>query len=70
LQSYVQANYPTVYNNPNIGFDSYKAMAFTGLATTTAYNTFLSSLSGSDKQSAFNSLYSYLTYGGAENKCP
>ena len=70
LRSYVQANYPSIYGNPNITFDSYKAMAYTGLIGTTGYNTYVNSLTGNDKQGAFNSLYTYLTFGAAENKCP
>ena len=65
LRSYVQANYPALYGNPNITFDSYKAMAFTGLIGTAGYNTYVNSLPGG--QAAFNSLYGDLVI---VNKCP
>lgn len=73
IEAYTQANYPSIYNNPNATFDSYRAMAYGGLTGTQCYTTYINSLPGvilKDKTDYFGTLYSQLIREAGENKCP
>jgi hypothetical protein len=68
IKAYTQANYPSIYNNPNATFASYKAMAYGGLIGTQCYSTYISSLpNGQDR---FIEAYRELIKKAGENKCP
>ncbi|MFC5282866.1 hypothetical protein, partial [Pedobacter alpinus] len=68
IKDYTQANYPTIFNNPNATFDSYRAMAYLGLTGTECYSTYISSLPNG--QASFNAAYQELISIIGENKCP
>lgn len=68
LQAYTLANYPSIYNNPNATFDSYRAMAYGGLTGTDCYTTYVNSLANG--QDGFNAAYQKLITVSGENKCP
>lgn len=68
IQAYTLSNYPSIYNNPNATFDSYRAMAYGGLNGTECYSTYLNSLSNG--QSSFGDAYRELISIDGENKCP
>lgn len=68
LQSYTQANYSEIYNDPNIAFDSYKAMAYRGLEMTECYTDYVNSLAGG--LTTFNEGYFKLVNTITEVKCP
>jgi hypothetical protein len=68
IKAYAQANYPTIYNNPNAKIDSYRAMAYGGLNGTECYSTYINSLPNG--QDSFNAAYQQLITVLGENKCP
>lgn len=68
IQAYTLANYPTIYNNPNATFDSYRAMAYGGLSGTQCYTNYITSLPNG--QASFNASYQELIKLAGENKCP
>lgn len=68
IQAYTLANYPSIYNNPNATFDSYRAMAYGGLTGTQCYSTYINSLANG--QDSFNLAYQQLITIAGENKCP
>ncbi|MBC7655296.1 MAG: hypothetical protein H7098_12600 [Oligoflexus sp.] len=68
LKDYTQTNYPDIYNNPDVTFDSYLAMAYRGLEGTQMYSDYVNSLAG--KQSDYNTAYAKLVNQISINKCP
>jgi hypothetical protein len=68
IKDYTQANYPSIFNNPNATFASYKAMAYGGLTGTECYSTFVNSLTNG--QTSFSNAYRELIKVDGENKCP
>ena len=68
LTGNTQTNYPSIYNNPNATFDSYRAMAYGGLSGTQCYTNYITSLPNG--QASFDNAYRELIKVDGENKCP